>query len=118
MGHLPMAADDQKQDLGWGLKRIVYFKYGATIKKQHQFSLRPQRIDDRPLLLSDAIMKSMPNLIHFRFKAQKPMTYFSLVDPLQIHHQVSISSDTLHHRIKDKGTVKSVIGVAIEAERS
>jgi hypothetical protein len=39
------------------------------------------------------------------------------MDLLQIHHQVSISSETLHYTIGNLEAVQSVIGIPMEAER-
>jgi hypothetical protein len=60
----------------------------------------------------------MLELIRTRFDARNPVTYPKLVDLLQIHHQISISSDTLRHAIRNLDTVKSVIGIPMEANRA
>jgi hypothetical protein len=59
----------------------------------------------------------MINLVHSRFEARKPITDVELMDLLQIHHQVSIASDTPRHTIRNLEAVKPVISRPKEAER-
>jgi hypothetical protein len=77
----------------------------ATIPDQNRLSLQSPKSSDPPLHLSDAITQWMVEGISTRFEARNPITYAELVDLLQIHHQVSIASDTLRHVIRNLDTV-------------
>jgi hypothetical protein len=55
-------------------------------------------------------------LVRTRFDARNPVTYTVLGDRLEIHDQVSISSDTLSYAIRNLDAVNSVIGILIDAE--
>jgi hypothetical protein len=97
--------------------RFVGGLKGATIKRQDDFSHELPCISGRPSVRSDPFQQWMVNLIHSRFEARTSITYVELMDLLQTHHEVSICSDTLRHTIRNLDTVKSVIGIPMEAER-
>jgi hypothetical protein len=106
------------------LEQIDRFLEGlkaTTVKRQNKLSHAFSSINDRSSLRSDAVIKWMLDLIHSRFEDRKPITDIEMVDLLQIHHQIhhqmSISSDTLHHTIRNLEAVKSVIGTPMELER-
>jgi FAD synthase len=59
----------------------------------------------------------MLELIRTRFDARNPVTSIELVDLLQTHRQISISSDTVRHAIRNLETVKSLLGTPMKVDR-
>jgi hypothetical protein len=60
----------------------------------------------------------MLELIPPGFDARNRVIYPETVDVLQIHHQISICSDTLPHAIRNLDTVKAIIDTPMEADRT
>jgi hypothetical protein len=46
------------------------------------------------------------------------LTYAELLDVLQYHFSIVISADTLRHRLRNIESVKSRLGIPMEAERA
>jgi hypothetical protein len=59
----------------------------------------------------------MPKLIQAGDAAKNPITHAERLDILHDKHGIAIFSDTLRHLIRSLDSMKSVIWIAIEAER-
>jgi hypothetical protein len=89
----------------------------AVIFAQARLANNPRRQPGRPSLLSQDLKEWLVNLVNSRFHERKPISYSELLDLLQYDHHFAISADTLRHIVKSMDSIKTVIGIPMEAER-
>jgi hypothetical protein len=85
----------------------------------HPASLLVARIPKalgRSRIISEKVYKLIRNMIETGYSRRKALIYFQILDALPYRCGTVISSDTLRHIVRTMPGVKTVIGVAMEAE--
>jgi hypothetical protein len=63
------------------------------------------------------VQQWVTQLINDRFFAHQPITYAEILDLLQYNYNIVLSSESLRHILRNMPSVKSAIGIPMEAER-
>jgi hypothetical protein len=88
----------------------------VVIEQQLEKVRERRHAPGRPHILSPVIGDWIQSVVSERYETHIIISSMELLDLLQYHHSIVMSADTLRHRIRSLPSVRSILGVAMEAE--
>jgi hypothetical protein len=90
----------------------------AIIRNQMHPAKTPAKLPGRQSILSHEQRLWIADLLNSRTQLWNPITYSELLNRLESQHQVVLYADPLHDVVRNMGSVKTLVGRPMEAERS